>query len=176
MKRFTFIAPLLVFVAIAAYFAVGLTRDPSRIPTALLDKPVPEFSLPAIQGVEKGLSTVDLKGEVSLVNVFASWCVGCRIEHPVLMELAAEGDIPIYGVNWKDKPGDGAAWLNQWGDPYNSVGDDADGRVAIEFGVTGAPETFVIDAEGRIRYKQVGPITPQTWEEDIKPIIEELKS
>jgi len=108
-----------------------------------------------------------------LLNIFASWCPPCRIEHPLLMELAARDEIPIMGLNWKDPPGKGTAWLQKLGDPYTLIGDDANGRAAIEFGVTGAPETFIIDKRGRIRYKQVGPITPQIW--DIAPIIKELR-
>lgn len=175
MQRLVFILPLIAFAALFAYFSLGLQRDPSLIPSVLINKPVPTFNLSAIEGREVGLSSDDLKGEVSLVNFWGSWCIACRIEHPLLMELAAAGEIPIYGIDWKDPPGAGAAWLAQFGDPYTKIGDDADGRVAIDFGITGAPETFVIDQKGRIRYKQVGPITEQIWEEDIAPIIEELR-
>ncbi|MHA7870847.1 MAG: DsbE family thiol:disulfide interchange protein [Hyphococcus sp.] len=175
MKRLAFIVPLAAFTAVLAYFAIGLQRDPSVLPSVLIDKPAPQFDLPAIEGRTEGLSTDDLKGEVSLVNFFGSWCVSCRIEHPLLMELARDDIIPIYGVDWKDPPGAGAAWLEQHGDPYTKIGDDADGRIAVEFGITGAPETFVIDQAGRIRYKQVGPITPQVWEEDILPVVQTLR-
>ncbi|MEM9494460.1 MAG: DsbE family thiol:disulfide interchange protein [Pseudomonadota bacterium] len=174
-SRLVFFAPLAAFLLLALYFTLGLGRDPSAIPSVLIDKPAPQFSLQPIEGYENGLSTDDLNGDVSLVNVFASWCVGCRIEHPLLMELAAENDLKIYGVNWKDAPGDGTAWLQRWGDPYTRVGDDADGRVAIDFGVTGAPETFLIDSKGRIRYKFAGPITQQIWDEDFAPRIEALR-
>lgn len=175
MKRLMFILPLTAFVALLAYFSIGLQRDPSRIPSVLIDKPAPQFDLPAIEGRDVGLSTQDLKGEVSLVNFFGSWCVSCRIEHPLLMQLAQEGEIPIYGIDWKDPPGAGAAWLERHGDPYTLIGDDADGRVAIDFGITGAPETFIIDRSGRIRYKYAGPITPQIWEQDLLPIIRKLR-
>jgi len=107
--------------------------------------------------------------------VFASWCVSCHVEHPLLMELAAVGDIPIYGLNWKEKPGDGKAWLDRFGNPYELIGDDQNGRVAIDLGVTGAPETFVVDKDGRVRYVYVGPITPRAWEETLQPLIEELR-
>ena len=176
MKRLFFIAPLALFVILLTYFSFGLQRDPSIIPTVLLDKPAPEFSLKPIEGYTEGFSTEDLRGEVSLVNIFGSWCVACRIEHPLLMQLAEKGEIPIYGIDWKDKPGAGTAWLQRYGDPYTKVGDDASGRVSIEFGVTGAPETFIIDKAGRIRYKQIGPITPQIWQEDLLPVVEELRS
>jgi cytochrome c biogenesis protein CcmG/thiol:disulfide interchange protein DsbE len=137
---------------------------------------LPVFSLPAIEGRDNALSSDAVKGRVALVNVFASWCIPCAIEHPVLMKIAEEEDILIAGVNWKEKPGDGAAWLERLGDPYDYIGDDQDGRVAIDFGVTGAPETFVVDHDGRIRYKQVGPITEQIWEEDIRPVVRALQA
>lgn len=176
MKRLTLLAPLAVFLLLGGFFAIGLTRDPSRIPSALIDHPLPEFSLPSLEGVDDGgLATRDFKGDVVLLNVFASWCVSCRIEHPFLMKLSESGEARIYGLDWKDKPGDGAAWLNRLGNPYERIGDDADGRVAIDLGVTGAPETFIVDREGRIRYKYVGPITPEVWMETLAPRIEELR-
>ncbi len=175
MKRIILVAPVLVFAIIGAFFAYGLTRDPSNIPSELINRPLPEFSLPAIEGFSEGLSTDDIKGEVALVNVFASWCVSCRFEHPVLMELAKSNAAPIYGLNWKDKPGDGKAWLDRYGNPYKRVGDDQDGRVAIDLGVTGAPETFIVDKHGRVRFKVTGPITEQYWNETLAPLIEELR-
>lgn len=174
-NRFVFLAPLAAFVALLIYFSLGLTRDPSTIPSVLINRPAPTFELPPIAGRERGFSSDDLKGGVMLVNIWGSWCVACRIEHPVLMEIAARGDVPIMGIDWKDEPGAGAAWLEKWGDPYAQIGDDADGRVSIDFGVTGAPETFVVDHNGRIRYKHIGPITEQFWREDIEPVIERLK-
>ncbi len=176
MRRLIFIAPFAAFTALVIYFGLGLQRDPSLIPTVLIDQPAPVFDLPAIEGYTEGFSSDDLKGEITLVNIFGSWCVGCRVEHPVLMEIAERGDIPIMGIDWKDPPGAGAAWLQRFGDPYTRIGDDFAGRVAIDFGITGAPETFVVDAKGRIRYKQVGPITPQIWREDIAPVIQELRN
>ena len=174
--RFLFILPLTAFAGLLVYFAIGLRQDPSAIPSVMIDKPAPVFDLPAIEGREIGLSTADLEGEVSLVNFFGSWCVACRIEHPLLMELSASGEIPIYGVDWKDPPGAGAAWLERFGDPYTKIGDDAAGRVAIDFGITGAPETFVIDKKARIRLKYAGPITPDIWEQDIKPVVLMLRN
>lgn len=176
MARLFFLVPLAAFVGLLAYFAVGLQRDPTVIKPVLIDTPVPEFALGPIEGYETGLSSEDLKGEVTLLNVFGSWCVACLIEHPLLMEIAATGETPIMGLNWKDPPGEGTEWLVKHGDPYTLIGNDFEGRAAIEFGVTGAPETFVIDRQGRIRYKQIGPITPQIWEEDIQPIIRELRN
>lgn len=175
MRKVVLFAPLIVFVVVGSFFAWGLTRDPSRIPSQLIDRPLPEFDLPAIQGFSEGLSSEDFKGQVTLLNVFASWCVSCHIEHPLLMELAAKGDVPIYGLNWKEKPGDGKAWLDRLGNPYSMIGDDQDGRVAIDLGVTGAPETFVVDKDGRVRYVFIGPITQRSWEETLAPLIEELR-
>lgn len=175
MRKVVLFAPLIVFVIVGLFFAWGLTRDPSRIPSQLIDRPLPEFDLPAIQGFSEGLSSEDFKGQVTLLNVFASWCVSCHIEHPLLMELAAKGDVPIYGLNWKEKPGDGKAWLDRLGNPYSMIGDDQDGRVAIDLGVTGAPETFVVDKDGRVRYVFIGPITQRSWEETLAPLIEELR-
>ena len=175
MNRLVYFAPLVAFAVIAAYFLYGLGRDPGYIPSMLIDRPAPQFSLPPIEGRTDGLSTEDLAGRVSLVNVFGSWCVACEIEHPVLLAIEAEGLAPVFGVDWKDRPGAGAAWLEQRGDPYARIGDDQDGRVAIEFGVTGAPETFIIDASGRVRHKHVGPITPELWRTTLRPMIEDLK-
>ena len=177
MRKLVLLAPLSVFLLISIYFAIGLTRDPARIPSVLVNKPLPAFSLAPISGREgERLESAALKGEITLLNVFASWCVGCAIEHPVLMEVAKSNDVQLVGLNWKDKPGDGASWLKRYGDPYSAVGNDFDGRVAIDLGVTGAPETFIIDKQGVIRYKQVGPITEQIWELDILPVIAELKA
>lgn len=175
MKRVLLFIPVSLFVLLTGYFMVGLERDPSRIPSVLIDHPLPEFDLAPIQGHKEGFANSDLNGQVALVNVFASWCVACVVEHPVLMEISKTSPVLITGIDWKDKPGDGSEWLNKNGNPYARVGDDADGRTAIDFGVTGAPETFVVDKNGRIRYKQIGPITPKVWREKLKPMIEKLK-
>ena len=176
MQRLIFIAPLAAFVGMLMYFSAGLQRDPSIIPTALIDHPVPVFDLPPIEGRAEGLSSDDLTGEVTLVNIFGSWCVACLIEHPLLMEIAEAGETPIMGLNWKDQPDKAAAWLERHGDPYALIGHDTNGRAAIGFGVTGAPETFIVDKRGRIRFKQVGPVTEQVWEEDMLPLIRELRN
>ncbi|WP_375206138.1 DsbE family thiol:disulfide interchange protein [Hyphococcus sp.] len=175
MKRILLILPVLLFLVVGAFFAWGLTRDPSAIPSELVDKPLPQFDLPAIEGMDEGFSSEELKGEVTLLNVFASWCVSCHIEHPFLMQLAEDGVIKIYGLNWKEKPGEGKAWLDRLGNPYTKVGDDQAGRVAIDLGVTGAPETFVIDKEGRVRYRVAMPITEAYWNDKLAPMIEELR-
>lgn len=174
-SRLALLVPFLVFVGIAVMLGIGLTLDPREVPSPLIGKPVPKFSLPAVQGRTLGLSSTDLKGEVSLVNVFASWCTACRAEHPLLMELKQKGVVPIHGLNYKDRPEDAAKWLDDLGDPYTRTGADLNGRVAIDWGVYGVPETFVIDREGRIAYKQIGPITPQALEKTILPLIERLK-
>ena len=176
MNRILLIIPVLLFVVIGAFFAWGLTRDPSAIPSQLIDKPLPEFDMPAIEGLEEGFSSDELKGEVVLLNVFASWCVSCHIEHPFLMQLARDDVIKIYGLNWKEEPGKGKEWLDRLGNPYVKVGDDQAGRVAIDLGVTGAPETFVIDRNGRIRYKHVGPVTDEVWRETLQPLVRSLQA
>jgi cytochrome c biogenesis protein CcmG/thiol:disulfide interchange protein DsbE len=168
--------PAIVFLGVIVAFVFGLERDRDTLPSPLLGKPVPTFSLPPVKGRSSGLATGDLKGEVSLVNVFASWCVACREEHPVLARLRAQGTVPINGLNYKDKPDDAAQWLDAVGDPYTRTGADLDGRVAIDWGVYGVPETFVVDQEGRIAFKQVGPITPSILENAILPLISRLKA
>lgn len=175
MKKFLPLLPLGVFAAIGLAFWLGLGRDPNTLPSTLIDRPLPAFALAGLDGGENGLSTEDIVGEVALLNIFGSWCAGCRIEHPLLMEIARSGEVPIYGIDWKDEPGAGAAWLARYGDPYTRVGEDRDGRAAIELGVTGAPETFVIDKEGRVRYRHVGAITPEAWRRTLRPLVLELK-
>jgi len=167
--------PLLVFLVMAVFFAIGLTMNPRDIPSPLIGKPVPEFSLPPVKGGTLGLSSADLRGEVSIVNVFASWCVACREEHPVLMGLRDKGIVPIHGLNYKDKPDDAQAWLDQLGDPYARTGADISGRVAIDWGVYGVPETFVIDRDGLIVHKHIGAITPEALRKTIMPIIDKLQ-
>lgn len=168
--------PVAVFVALALAFVIGLGRDPNILPSPLIGKPVPAFSLSPVKGRTLGLATDDLKGEVSLVNVFASWCVACREEHPVLMRLKSRGDVPIHGLDYKDKPEDAARWLDEMGDPYTRTGADIDGKVAIDWGVYGVPETFVIDRQGHIALKQVGPITPAILETMILPLVARLRA
>jgi cytochrome c biogenesis protein CcmG/thiol:disulfide interchange protein DsbE len=167
--------PVVVFVLLVVFFAIGLTMNPRDIPSPLIGKPVPDFSLPPVKGRTLGLSSADLRGQVSIVNVFASWCVACREEHPVLMELKESGVVPIHGINYKDKPDDAQAWLNQFGDPYTRTGADVSGRVAIDWGVYGVPETYVIDRDGRIVHKHIGPISPEALRETIMPIIGRLR-
>lgn len=174
LRRAVVFLPLLLFAAIGVFLAVGLTMDPRLVPSPLIGKPVPAFSLPPVRGRTLGLASADLKGEVSLVNVFASWCVACREEHPVFMQIKRDGIVPIHGLNYKDQPADAARWLDEMGDPYTRTGADLDGRVAIDWGVYGVPETFVIDREGTIAYKHIGAITPAIWNQTLLPLIRKL--
>jgi cytochrome c biogenesis protein CcmG/thiol:disulfide interchange protein DsbE len=173
MRRLLFLVPAALFAVLAGYFGLGLSRDPSLLPSALLGKPAPAFSLLAL-GDKPGLATADLGGRVTLVNFFASWCVPCRVEHPLLMRLKQEGRIALYGIDYKDKPDEAGRLLAQLGDPYRRIGVDSDGRTAIDFGVYGVPETYVIDKDGHIRYRQVGPITPEDYERKILPLLKQL--
>jgi cytochrome c biogenesis protein CcmG/thiol:disulfide interchange protein DsbE len=173
MRRLVYLLPILLFALLAGYFVLGLQRDPSLLPSALLDKPAPAFDLPGLGG-KPGLATADLAGHVVLVNFFASWCAPCREEHPLLMRLADEGKIVLYGVDYKDKPDDASRLLGQLGDPYRRIGVDRDGRTAIDFGLYGVPETYIVDQSGRIRYRQVGPITADDYERKLLPLLKQL--
>lgn len=173
-KALRFILPLAIFLAIAFFLWRGLSLNPREVPSPLIGKPVPAFSVPLLSDSSKVLSSTELRGKVYLLNVWGSWCVSCREEHPVLVELAKKGAIPIYGLNWKDKHEDAVTWLARFGDPYVASGVDRDGKVAIDFGVYGAPETYLVDREGVIRFKQTGPLTRKVWEERIAPLAAKL--
>ena len=173
--RLVLLLPLAVFGLVGAAFFWGLLNNNSPLPSPLIGKPVPEFTLPPIEGRDDGLSSADLRGEVSLVNVWASWCVPCRAENPLMVELSKTGEVPIYGINYKDKAGEALAFLDELGDPFTRIGADLSGRVAIDWGVYGIPETFVIDAAGRVAYKHVGPFNRQILEEDILPVVRKLQ-
>ncbi|MFH1343413.1 MAG: DsbE family thiol:disulfide interchange protein [Pseudomonadota bacterium] len=175
VRRSFFLAPIAAFVALAVILAWGMNRDPSTIPSALIGKPVPEFTLPPVKGRTLGLASADLHGEVSLVNVFASWCVACREEHPVFMRMKAENVVPIHGLNYKDQPDNAARWFNTMGDPYTRTGADINGRTAIDWGVYGVPETFVVTKDGRIAYKHIGAVTPEVLRDTIMPAIQRLR-
>jgi cytochrome c biogenesis protein CcmG/thiol:disulfide interchange protein DsbE len=167
--------PLVVFVALAAFLFVGLWRDPREVPSPLIGKPAPQFKLSQLAKPGDSLGTTDMKGQVWLLNVWASWCVSCREEHPLLVELGKAKVVPLIGLNYKDEPAAGMRWLAQNGDPYTTSVVDRDGRVGIDFGVYGVPETFVIDKAGTIRYKQIGPITQEALEKKILPLVRELQ-
>lgn len=169
-----FLLPLGLFLALAVFLGMGLTRNPREVPSPLINKPAPLFSLPLLHEPEKTLSPVDLRGKVWLLNVWASWCASCRDEHPALTALARLRLAPVYGLNYKDKSDDAIEWLKRFGDPYESSVIDADGRVGIDYGVYGVPETYVIDRQGIVRYKQIGPVTFEIVQKKIVPLVQEL--
>lgn len=166
--------PLVLFLGLVVFLAIGLGHDPHEVPSPLIDKPAPAFQLPQLKEPGKTFSVQDMRGKVWLLNVWASWCISCRDEHPWLLEYTRTGAVPIYGFNLKDRREDALAWLGELGDPYVLSVSDLDGRVGIDFGVYGAPETFLIDRNGVIRFKQVGPITPEIWQNIIIPKVKEL--
>ncbi len=169
--------PFLVFAVVAVALGVGLTLKPKEIPSVLVGKPVPDFSLPPIEGRELGLDSADLRsGEVHVVNVFASWCYPCREEHPFLMELAKTGDVNLSGINYKDKPDKVTKWLNELGDPFDRIGADHDGRVSIDWGVYGVPETFIVDGTGEIRLKILGPLNNQDRADAFLECLDQIKN
>jgi cytochrome c biogenesis protein CcmG/thiol:disulfide interchange protein DsbE len=175
-KSVKFLAPLILFMGLVALLFFGLGTDPRKVPSPLVGKPAPQFSLPALQDPSRTVSDADLKGKISLVNVWASWCVSCRAEHEELMKLSREEqDIQILGLNWKDDPNDATRMLRTFGDPYMVSAFDPDNKVGIHWGVYGAPETFVVDAEGIIRYKHIGPIDRKVWEQTLRPLVQEIK-
>ncbi|MBF2761317.1 MAG: DsbE family thiol:disulfide interchange protein [Ectothiorhodospiraceae bacterium AqS1] len=174
-NRWLYPLPALLFALIALSLYLGLKRDPTLVPSPLVGKSVPEFALPPVQGRNLGLSSDDLRQGPSLVNIFASWCVACRHEHSLLVDLARSGTIAIHGLNYKDDPAAARKWLDDLGDPYTRTGMDADGRVGLEWGVYGVPETFLVDATGRIVHKHVGPLTRQDIDETFLPMIRALE-
>ena len=171
-----YLVPLAIFVILVGFLYRGLSLDPKLVPSPLVGKPVPMFSLTRLKDPETFITEADLKGKVSVLNIWATWCVSCRAEHEVLMMLANSRKVDIYGLNYKDDRGKAQRWLNQLGDPYVANAFDADGRVGIDWGVYGAPETFVIDRQGIIRHKHIGPLTVEILNEQILPLIAELKS
>jgi cytochrome c biogenesis protein CcmG/thiol:disulfide interchange protein DsbE len=164
--------PLVALVALIAVFALNIDRDPTLVHSVLIDKPAPDFSLPAVAGLGlPGFDTAKLKGQVTVVNVFASWCIPCRDEHPVLEALKRETGIPIFGINQKDAAENAKAFLAELGNPYDAVGADGDGRVSIDWGVYGVPETFIVDAKGVIRFKHTGPLAMDDIDKEIVPAL-----
>ena len=170
-----YLLPLGIFLVLVVFLGVGLGLNPREIPSPLIDKPAPAFELVQLHEPGKSLTTQDMRGQVWLLNVWASWCVSCREEHPVLVELAKTRVVPIVGLNYKDQRPEALRWLQQFGDPYVMSIVDGDGRVGINFGVYGVPETFVIDKTGVIRYKQIGPVTPKALQEKILPLVAKLQ-
>ncbi len=175
MRRLVYVLPLVLVALLGVAFYFQLGTDTQKLPSALIDKPLPTFNLPPIEGDGVVLANSDLAGKVALINVWASWCPPCRIEHPVLMGIAASG-VAIYGVNYKDKPDDAKRFLTQLGNPFIAVGADRDGKLAIDLGVYGYPETFIVDANGIIRYRHAGPINKVDWEQTLLPIVKKLQA
>ncbi len=174
MKRA--LLPLALFVALLAFLAAGLRSDPRELPSALIDKPVPGFRLATLSAGDPVRGSEDLRGQVWVLNVWASWCAACRLEHPLLVDFARSGGVPVYGLNYKDAPQDARRWLANFGDPYQHSFSDRDGRVGMDLGVYGAPETFVIDAAGRVRFKHVGALTPDVLQRQILPLVRRLRA
>jgi len=172
MKRF--LIPIAVFVLLGLLLAYGLKLDPRKIPSPLVGKPLPAFSLTAVADPKRTVRSEDLRGRAYMLNVWASWCAACRDEHPLLVELARNRAIPIIGLNYKDQRADALKWLAALGDPYELSLSDLDGRVGIELGVYGVPETFVVDKAGIIRYKHIGPLTGEIWKTKLAPLLQEL--
>ena len=165
-----------LFLILLIFLGYGLTLNPREVPSPLIGKPAPAFRLPTVADPAKSMGTDDFAGKVTLLNVWASWCVSCRQEHPLLVELARKGSVQVYGLNYKDTRQDARRWLASFGDPYVASAFDEDGRVGIEWGVYGVPETFVIDRKGVIRHKLTGPVTPENWEKTLQPLIQRLQT
>lgn len=166
-----YLIPLLLVAIMIPVFIIGLNRDPSELPSPFLNKPAPEFELPRLKDPSRTVGSADYAGQMVLVNVWATWCAGCRQEHAYLLKLASETDIPIYGLNWRDQRSKALAWLSELGDPYIASGFDADGRVGIDWGVYGAPETFLISADGIVLYKHLSPLSEMVWQRNFEPRI-----
>jgi cytochrome c biogenesis protein CcmG/thiol:disulfide interchange protein DsbE len=171
MSSIRFLIPVAVLGGLVALLWAGLGRDPGYVPSPLLGKPAPDFVLPRLDDPTRTISRSDLLGDVSIVNVWATWCVACREEHAFLVQLARTGTVRIYGLNWKDEPELAVEWLARLGNPYTATALDRDGRVAIDWGVYGAPETFLLDATGLVLYKHIAPLTPAVWEREFVPRI-----
>ena len=176
MKWVKFGIPLALFAALVGFFAIGLTRNPREVPSPFIGKPAPAFRLAQLHQDKLAFSPEDMKGQVWMLNVWGSWCASCRIEHPLLMDIARRKLVPLVGLNYKDERANAVRWLERHGDPYVLSAWDIDGRVGIDYGVYGAPETFVIDKQGVIRHKQIGPITPEALEKTILPLIRKLEA
>jgi cytochrome c biogenesis protein CcmG/thiol:disulfide interchange protein DsbE len=170
-----YLVPLIVFVVVAGFLWVGLGLNPREVPSPFIDKPAPAFTLQKLHEPEARFSNTDMRGQVWLLNVWASWCVACRSEHPLLVQLSRANLVPIYGLNYKDVPSDAKRWLQQLGDPYVTSLVDYEGKVGIDYGVYGVPETFVIDKQGVIRHKVIGPVTPSALDNCVLPLVKKLQ-
>jgi cytochrome c biogenesis protein CcmG/thiol:disulfide interchange protein DsbE len=170
-----YLIPLGIFLVLVIFFAVGLQLDPREVPSPLIDKPAPAFEVAQLHRPEARIGTDQLRGQVWLLNVWASWCFACRSEHPHLVELSRQKLVPIYGLNYKDERADALRWLQQFGDPYTVSAHDLDGRVGLDYGVYGVPETFLIDRDGVIRHKHIGPLNPDIINNTIMPMVRQLQ-
>ena len=170
-----FLIPLALFGILVAFLAIGLQRDPREIPSPLVEKAAPAFQTTQLLAADKTFSPADMKGQVWMLNVWASWCVACKVEHPLLVQMQRSQIVPLIGLDYKDQRPAALKFLSQNGDPYNLSAVDPDGRIGIDYGVYGVPETFIIDKNGVIRHKQIGPITPEALEKTILPLLEKLK-
>ena len=176
MKSLKFVIPLVLFLGLAVFFAIGLTRDPREIPSPFIGKAAPAFKLEQLADEKLAFTPEEMKGKVWLLNVWASWCVACRVEHPLLVEMSKQKLVPIVGLNYKDKRDEGLQWLKRFGNPYSLSAYDVEGKVGIDYGVYGVPETFVIDKQGVIRHKHIGPVTAEALEKTILPLIRKLNA
>lgn len=174
MRRLAWFLPLLLFVVVAGFLAVGLRLNPREVPSPLVDRAAPVFTMATLHEPQRQIAAQDLRGKVWVLNVWASWCVACRVEHPVLVDWARSGGVLLYGLNYKDRRAEGLKWLSTHGDPYIASLYDEDGRLGIEFGVYGVPETFVIDRQGFVRYKHTGPLTPLVLQNEVMPLLRSL--
>jgi cytochrome c biogenesis protein CcmG/thiol:disulfide interchange protein DsbE len=173
MNRLLFL-PLILFVVLVMFLLVGLRRDPHEVPSPLINKSTPDFQLPQLQQATATFSAKEMRGKVWLLNFWGTWCVACREEHPLLVQYAKTGAVPIYGVDYKDERAAALQWLDEFGNPYTLTAFDVDGRVSIDYGVYGAPESYLIDRNGVIRFKQIGPITEDVWQNKILPLAKQL--
>jgi len=169
-----YLIPLALFIGLVVFLAIGLGRDPHKVPSPLIQKPAPAFLLPQLKDPSRTFSPAEMRGKVWLLNVWASWCIACRDEHAMLLQIARDGVVPIYGLNYRDKREDALSWLNELGDPYVLSASDLDARVGMDYGVYGAPESYLIDKTGIIQFKHIGPITPGVWEQKLLPLAIEL--
>ena len=175
MKKLIYFVPLILFLVLIGFLKNGLSRDPRDLPSQFIDKLAPEFSVAYLLDENKVMTQADLKGEVSLLNFWASWCPTCLGEHDILMEISRQSDVVIFGVDYKDERVEGKRWVEERGDPYRAIAFDPEGQVGIDWGLTGTPETFVLDKQGIVRYKHVGAITWQDWKQTLEPIVNELQ-
>lgn len=175
MKRWFFFIPLATFLGLAGFLGAGLTLDPKEVPSPLIGKPAPSFAISRLDNANTRLRNADMQGQVWMLNVWASWCTACRQEHPVLMAFSRSQQLPIYGLNYKDERHAGMAWLAHFGDPYEASLFDPAGRVGMDFGVYGVPETFIMDRHGVVRFKHTGPLTPEVLKTQIEPLLRQLR-